>query len=366
MCASARTPRTLPAEAPIALLEAIPAEVADRSRSGRAEVVFYLAGEANLDLVRRLDPDRDLHGFRRGERSWVAQTFLRLRAAGYPVEIAGRPVSGGLIVFHAKHKHALARAARGLDGAAFVGIRADNSSPLLADFEILQNGRYADGRRRFALPFWPQPGLLPRDPARGTRVERVGYMGLVENLAAEFRDDAWRRRLSEVGLIWVATPVDYAGTLQPKNVDWENYNEVDAVLAVRPRDRRTAFTKPASKLINAWRAGVPALVGPEFPFRELRRSELDYLEVDGPDAAVEALLRLRSDPELYSLMVENGRRRAQEFSYQSILDRWAELLFDTLPARIRDGALPWSRKLPVPLRLGWRRVERWVTGGKAR
>lgn len=366
MCVSAHAPRSLPPEASIALLEAVPAETSDRSRSARAPVVFYLAGEANLDLVRRLDPDRDLHGFRRGERSWVAQTYLRLREAGYPVEIAGHPTRGGLIVFHAKHKRALARAAGGLDGAVFVGIRADNSSPLLADFEILQNGRYADGRRRFALPFWPQPGLLPRDPARGTRVERVGYLGLVENLATAFRDDAWRRKLSEVGLRWVATPVDYAGTLQPKSVDWEDYREVDVVLAVRPRDRRTAFTKPANKLVNAWRAGVPALVGPEFPYREIRRSELDFLEVEDPEGALEALQRLRDDPELYSRMVENGRRRALEFSSRAILDRWAELLFDTLPARIRDGALPWSRRLPVPLRLGWRRVERWITGGKAR
>jgi len=71
----------------------------------------------------------------------------------------------------------------------FVAIRADNSSPLLADFEILQNGRFADGVRRFALPFWPQPGLRRRDPGRGPRLGRVGYLGLGENLHPDFRGE---------------------------------------------------------------------------------------------------------------------------------------------------------------------------------
>ncbi len=71
----------------------------------------------------------------------------------------------------------------------FVAIRADNSSPLLADFEILQSGRFADDRNRFWIPFWPQPGLVPRDPARGTTLERVAYMGRIENLHPEFRGE---------------------------------------------------------------------------------------------------------------------------------------------------------------------------------
>src|SRR5436309_1927650 len=80
------------------------------------------------------------------------------------------------------------------------------------------------------------------------------------------------------------------------------------VLAVRPEGRST--NKPASKLVNAWLAGVPALLGPEIAYRELRRSELDYCEVSSLAEAQAAVDRLLGDPGLYNAMVENGRARA--------------------------------------------------------
>ena len=153
-------------------------------------VTFYLADEPDVAGISRLDPDVDLDAFRPGELSWVAQTYLRLRNAGFPVALQSTPPERGLVVFHAKHKHALARAARGQPEIYFVAIRADNSSPLLADFEVLQSGRFVDDRTRFFLPFWPQPGLQPRDASRGSTLSRVAYMGMVEILHHEFRGEA--------------------------------------------------------------------------------------------------------------------------------------------------------------------------------
>lgn len=44
--------------------------------------------------------------------------------------------------------------------------------------------------------------------------------------------------------------------------EWHDYQHVDAVLAIRDCPPVVLATKPASKLINAWKAGVPALLGP--------------------------------------------------------------------------------------------------------
>ena len=52
---------------------------------------FYLPDESDLDRVRALDPDRDVIEFTRGQRAWVLQTYLRLAAAGHPVDIAKEP-----------------------------------------------------------------------------------------------------------------------------------------------------------------------------------------------------------------------------------------------------------------------------------
>lgn len=359
-------------------------DVSERSPSAALPslpVTFYLAGELDIAGISRLDPDDDHDAFRPGELSWVAQTYLRLRAAGYPVALSSTPPESGLVVFHAKHKHALARAANGRNGLIFVAIRADNSSPLLADFEVLQSGRFADDRNRFWIPFWPQPGLLARDPARGTSLRCVAYMGRIENLHPEFRGEQWRRAVAEMGLEWVLREVRFqrgsssrsGGSRRsparfdgPERIDWENYRTLDAVIAVRPHEPHLAFAKPASKLINAWRAGVPALVGPEFACREVRRSPDDFLEVAGASEALTALRRLRDDPELYSRIVAAGRERAPDFSFAALTDRWAELLFVTVPQRLAAGALPWSHRFPLAMRLPLRRGLRLLRAARSR
>ncbi len=337
-------------------------------------VTFYIAGDLDVGALARLDPDADHDCFRPGDLSWVAQTFLRLRNAGYPVSLAGSAPESGLVVFHAKHKHALAHAAEGRRGLIFVAIRADNSSPLLADFEVLQSGHFADNLRRFWIPFWPQPGLLPRERSRGTTVERVAYMGRIENLHPEFRGERWRRTLADLGFEWVLREVRFeraaksggAGGQGPTAIDWEDYRTLDAVIAVRPDDPELRFAKPASKLINAWRAGVPALVGAEFACRELRRTADDYLEVADAKEALAALRRLREEPALYARMVAAGEARAPEFSFSALTERWAELLFRTIPLRLAMGALPWSHRLPLPVRLPFRRGVRLLRAARSR
>ncbi|MET0656934.1 MAG: hypothetical protein ABW110_02105, partial [Steroidobacteraceae bacterium] len=88
----------------------------------------------------------------------------------------------------------------------------------------------------------------------------------------------------------------------------------------------------ATKLYNAWLAGVPAILGPEIAYRHLRRSELDYIEVNSAAEALEAIERLRSDHLLYQAMIDNGVRRAEEFTVGRLTREWTSLLFDTLPA----------------------------------
>lgn len=335
-----------------------PAVEAAAATAPRLPVTFFIADRPDFEELRRLDPETRPRAFRQGECAWVVQTYLRLHAAGYPVTLTNGAPGAGLVVFHAKHKHVLAPLCSGRRDVIFVGIRADNSEPLLADFEVVQNGWYADGRRRFPVPLWPQPGIRPRDPTRGTRVERIGYMGRTEHLAPEFRDGAWTAALAGMGIEWVPNMIDVRPSGNPKIVDWEDYRDLDAVLAVRPDVRVLRHAKPANKLVNAWMAAVPAVVGPEFAFRELRRSNDDFLEADDPASALAAVRRLREDPELYRRMVANGLRRALEFSYDEITTRWADLLFEVIPNRCEDPGLNWTHRLPLALRLPTRRLLR--------
>ena len=287
------------------------------------------------------------------------QTWARLARAGLPVTLADRAPRDGLVVFHAKERHALARTLAWRADITLVGIRADSRSPALADVEVVQNGRFADGHRRVFIPSWPQPGLVPRAPSRGDVIRRVAYKGFARNLDAAFRSAQWSAFLAARGIEWVFDAVEYERHRDAAApVAWHDYSAVDLVVAVRPKDHRLHTAKPASKLVNAWRAGVPALLGAEVAFRELRRSDLDYLEVAALDEARAAVVRLQERPDLYRAMIENGYRRVTEFGNETLVERWRALLFDELPAFADSPRGTRLRRVPIPVRALLRRLAR--------
>jgi hypothetical protein len=327
------------------------------------QVTFFLAGETDLERLRRVDPDDDRSEFMHGERAWILQTYLRLAAAGHPVELTGGAPERGLVIYHAKQVESLLRHWRRWNDCILVGVRADHSESHLADFEVVQNRVWEDGVSRFFVPFWPQPGLLPRDPSRGERIERVAFKGFTGNLHPDFAGPAMVEALRQRRIELVIDAVDYRGAATAtQSLTWADYSDIDLVLAVR-RPGGTHTDKPASKLYNAWRAGAPALLGPEPAFRELRTHPLDYLEVASVAEALAAIDRLRAAPALYRAMVERGRERGAEFSPEAIRERWVDLLWHRIPALA--AARPW-RSVPSWLRPAVRKANRLLHGRPAR
>ncbi len=303
-------------------------------------VHFFLDREPLAELA-RLDPDREWQALQQGDEAWILQTYLRLARAGWPVDLVSRLPETGTVVFHARDRHRIAAACPSESPLVLVGVRGDRHPLLgLPDLEIVQSPESADGRHRVHVHSWAQPGLVARDPGRGERLERVAFKGFLANLHPALRGEPWRSELARRGIEWVCDAVDYErGAYDRGGLAWPDFREVDATVALRPQQRASA-DKPATKLYNAWLAGVPAILGPEPGFRALRRSELDYLEVANAEEALAALDRLRREPELYRAMVENGQARAAEFRPEALLETWRQLLFEELPARIaaeRDG-----------------------------
>ncbi len=252
------------------------------------------------------------------ENNWVIRTHYELRLRGVVTTI-GPGLRRGAMNLAAPVE--LGRRQR--DPLAFVVVpRGDAHLPRLADFVIDQNALAPAAPWRASMPHWPQPGLVPRDPARGGMLGTVAFKGRLWNLDPAFRDEAFRARLAALGMTLALDAFDGGYGVQ----GWHDYSAADVVLAVRDLTVRDAGVKPASKLVNAWFAEVPALLGPEPAFRELRRSELDYIEVRSPDDAISALGRLKETPALYRAMVENGRARRRDFTEDSIAGRWIEML----------------------------------------
>jgi hypothetical protein len=262
--------------------------------------------------------DREHERFRRGVENWIVQTYVRLRAPlerlGYAVRIADRFERGAICV---AHRDDLNRYSDPLHDCYVVAARADRPRVHVADLEVVQSPLQVESPRARLIPHWPQPGLLPRDPARGARVERAVYYGRVNSVPSWYAEAGFRAALAGLGV-----------SFEVRDRGWNDYRDVDVLLAHRDETPAMLANKPASKLVNAWLAGVPAVVAPEPAFEALRRSGLDFIATTDAAATIAAIGDLARIPERHRAMVDNGRARAVEFSVDAIRERWLRLFVD--------------------------------------
>jgi Glycosyl transferases group 1 len=272
-----------------------------------------------------------------GEYAWTLQTYLRLKADGFPCELTGTMPREGIVL---AHYNSLAFNCKPGPKLLIVYLKADKPLRPYAQLHVVQNTYETKTlKNSYYMPHWTQPGLIPRDSARGDRFETVGFFGTGGNLAPELLNPSWREQLKELGLQWCFK----------NRPQWNDFSNVDAVVAVRSFDSKNqgiwakdqGAWKPPQKLYNAWLAGVPAIFGNEPAFRDQRRSELDYIEVNSLDETISALKRLQNDKELRQAMAENGRIRVAENHPSKLVKLWRDFLLDVaVPAYDRWSNSP--------------------------
>jgi hypothetical protein len=258
-----------------------------------------------------------------GRYVWAIQTYLYLKGC-FKCEIVHSMPASGPVLVHASYLDASFKPGRDL---FLVCMNADKRYHPYAQMHVTQSPR--DGvialSERFPrfwqahyIDHWPQPGLKPRK-TEGDRFKNIAFIGTPSELAECFRTERFRKDLNEIGLdLSIVAAKD----------KWNDYTDVDCVFAVRHTDEKVITNRPPSKLINAWLAGVPAVLGPETSFRAKRRSSLDYIEVANYEEALEALKRLKEDTSLRAKMIENGLERGKEYTAEKTAQRWKFLIND--------------------------------------
>jgi hypothetical protein len=323
---------------------------ADGLTTALRTVTFYLP-EPGLDALRQADPDRDWRLFMRGERVWILQTFLRLKQAGYPVQLSDRLPHDGIVVISGQRRKDLRLSLAQRQRLLIVATVQDLSFPAIADVHLVQDPRQTGPIYALLAQSWPQPGLQPRNPQRGAHIESLAFKGATENLHPDFRTARWVSRLAELGVNWIEDAVPSSEiACDPSALHWNDYREIDLALGVRPPDVIRRKGKPPSKLTVSWLAGCPALLGPEPAFQALRRSGLDYVEIENPADALRAIAALKNDPARYLAMIENGRLRSTAFSVAHVTQDWADILFRKLPELQSNAEFVRWRRMPLALR----------------
>lgn len=289
--------------------------------------------------------------FRDANDSWTLQTFVQLKRRGLEVHLVPNYIPGNICVTSYEDL-----AIRDLPFNSYViACRHDRGRPEICEQRVVQNYlNIVDSTDHF-LPHWPQPNLQPRKKKRGTMIKNVVFKGRKRNFATELKNPQFIKQLSSLGFNLLV------GLDEAKDgyINWGDYTESDVILAARNCTEYDLSNKPPTKLVNAWLAGSPALLGPEPAYQNLRVSELDYIEIRSPNDVISALVRLRDNPNLYTAMVENGFRRAEEFTP----DRIALLWRDLLAGPIREGYEQWLRQSPIQKIVGrsaqfaWRAIQ---------
>lgn len=216
------------------------------------------------------------------------------------------------------------------EGLFLVAVVADGSPHPAAHLQILQNPAHALRLRRSVfMPHWPQPGLVGRDAGRGGRFERAAFFGAGANLAPELRAPAWEKLLAkETGLEFELRGPE----------KWHDYSDVDAVIAIRSFRKGRQLRKPATKLYNAWLAGVPFIGGADSAYAHEGREDRNYLVAATPDQLLAHLRKLKCDDGLRAALVAEGKKRSMHYTDEAIAARWRKLVEETLPAAARRRA----------------------------
>lgn len=287
-------------------------------------------GEWVQDLIAGKPVEVPAGGGRCLNMNWIYQTWALLISSGTPCyALLDTPSTEGAII-------ALGIAASSSlkmpNAPFFVDVVADGAPHPAAHLHIVQNRAHAKKLpNAIFMPHWSQPGLVPRDPQRGNRFENLCFYGHSKNLAKELQTAQWRQRLQdELGIQLHLPSVE----------QWHDYSQTDCAIAVRDFSRSPHWNKPATKLYNAWLAGVPFIGGRDSAYAADGRPGIDYLVATSPEEVFEQLRRLKEDTSLRSQLVDNGSAAAKEFSREAILKRWRELVEKKIPVLAQQ----WEQK----------------------
>ncbi|MBE9221487.1 hypothetical protein IQ215_02140 [Cyanobacterium stanieri LEGE 03274] len=274
-----------------------------------------------------------------GDCAWTLLTYLYLKESNFPCYFTNMIPLEGICI---SHRPLLSDTLKPNSQLLLVAIQGDRGRHPYAQLHVVQNPlqqvhkKFLNSWESSYIPFWTQPGLIPRNPQRGNFFKNIAFFGQKNNLILPLRQSSWKKTLKELDLNWQIIPP----------TSWNDYSEVDAIVAIRKFGYSWDHTwKPASKLHNSWLAGVPAIFGCESAYQAERQSELDYLEVSSFDSLLSTIKLLKENIPLREKIFKNSQVRAKEVQPENTISKWQNFLTTKAVPKYQDWvSMPESKR----------------------
>ena len=248
-------------------------------------------------------------------QNMIYQTWFWLHEAGVSCDLVHTLPKEGIVIFVSNTFSPRSTLPPEL---FYVDVLADTRLLPITHFHLLQNQAKARWTpNSLFVPHWPQPSLIPRDPMRGSRFEKVSFFGDPNNLAPELQTPEWTNQLRrELGMF-----IHFQESSR-----WHDYSDTDVILAIRDFSRTPYYHKPATKLYNAWFAGVPFIGGRDSAYAIDGRPGMNYLVGTSPQQVIEHLRCLKADLTLRQQLVSNGYASGTVFFREATILQWQNII----------------------------------------
>ncbi|MFZ4115501.1 MAG: hypothetical protein ACOYK6_02115 [Chthoniobacterales bacterium] len=268
--------------------------------------------------------------------AWIYQTWALLNEAGVDCDLTDTlPREGIFIALRGSLPSSFGTDAPLPENLFFVDIVADGFPHPAAQLHLVQNKAHTRLLpRSLFVPHWTQPCLMPRDAKRGHRFEKICFFGDSENLEPTLRTEAWHQRLKE--------ELDITFEIRGAE-EWHDYSDVDGVIAIRSFSSSHQLHKPATKLYNAWQAGVPFIGGNDSAYKADGNPGKNYLIATSAEDVFGHLKKLKEDERFRVDLVNQGVLSGKKFTREATLEHWKKLVQETIPLQARE----WQQKSQI-------------------
>lgn len=250
------------------------------------------------------------------EDIWIIRTYLELKVRGGNPTIGEHPEKDSINIID----NVTAGSKGYKSGYFYVACRTDGYIPRLSQCFIRQNTLDDGCSNSFFIPQWAQPGIISRDCKR-EGISTLAFFGQPKgNLAESLQTSAFMNALRERGLKFIIRGKS------DTNVSWNDYSDIDLIIAVRDINLELLKTKPISKVSNGWLAGVPTIVGEEPVLQAVKEHELDFLVARNSLEVLDVIDKLLSQPVMYQGMLSRCKVMATKWNDEQTAQQWIEQL----------------------------------------